>query len=283
VPAPEAPIFSFSPGLSFQSLLAVMQKFSVTCFGTGDGSPCADCNHAAFLYRFGKQTILLDCGEPVDRSYKASGLSYDAIDSIFISHLHSDHVGGFFMLMQGFWLERRRKDLSVYLPGYAIKPLREMLRAALIYDELLQFRLRLIPLREKTPVPVGGLRVTPFRTSHLDRLRKRFHKQHSADIASYCFLLECGCRRVGHSADLGKPEDLEPLLAKPLDLLVCELAHFAPEQLFSYLRGSAIKRVAFVHLLRPLRERLAQTRRLAAKMLPDVPHTFPYDLAQIRL
>ena len=30
--------------------------------------------------------------------------------------LHADHIGGFFMLMQALWLERRRKPLPVYLP-----------------------------------------------------------------------------------------------------------------------------------------------------------------------
>ena len=38
------------------------------------------------------------CRYVLDASYKASGLSYDLIDAIFLSHLHSDHVGGFFML-----------------------------------------------------------------------------------------------------------------------------------------------------------------------------------------
>src|SRR5215467_7475831 len=131
---------------------------SVICFGTGDGAPCEDRNHASFLYRLGKTNILIDCGESVDRSYKASGLSYDAIDAIFLSHLHSDHVGGFFMLMQGLWLEKRRKDLPVYLPGDAIPPLRQMLRTVFIFEELLQFRLRLLPLRARTPESVSSVR-----------------------------------------------------------------------------------------------------------------------------
>jgi hypothetical protein len=63
-------------------------------FGTGDGLPCTDRHHASFLYRLGKKSILIDCGEAIDRNYKASGLSYDLLDAIFISHLHSDHFGG---------------------------------------------------------------------------------------------------------------------------------------------------------------------------------------------
>jgi ribonuclease BN (tRNA processing enzyme) len=258
---------------------------SVTCFGTGDGLPCPDRNHAAFLYRFGQTRVLIDCGEPVDRHYKASGLSYDAVDSIFISHLHSDHVGGFFMFMQGLWLEKRRKELPVYMPGRAITPLREMLNAVLIFDELLQFRLRLIPVRESKVVVVGSsssrVRVTPFRTSHLNGLRARFGKKYRSDFSSYCFLLEDGNRSVGHSSDLGKPEDLAPLLTKPLDLLVCELSHFSPEAVFRYLSSRPIKRIAFVHLSRSLRQNLPKLRRLAAKMLPKIPHAFPNDLNEI--
>jgi len=258
---------------------------TVTCFGTGDGLPCPDRNHAAFLYRFGPTRVLIDCGEPLDRHYKASGLSYDAVDSIFISHLHSDHIGGFFMFMQGLWLEKRRKELPVYMPGGAIKPLREMLRAVLIFDELLQFRLRLLALRERNAVVTGSsssrVRVTPFRTSHLNGLRTRFGKKYPSDFSSYCFLLEDGNRRVGHSSDLGKPEDLAPLLTKPLDLLVCELSHFSPEAIFRYLSSRSIKRIVFVHLSRSLRQDLSRLRRLAAKMLPKIPYTFPNDLAEI--
>src|SRR5882672_8610337 len=95
------------PGPGFG--LNYMGKLTLRCFGVGDGWPCADRKHASFLYRFDKVSILVDCGEPISSSYKASGLSYDAIDRIFISHLHFDHIAGFFMLMQGFWLERRQK------------------------------------------------------------------------------------------------------------------------------------------------------------------------------
>src|SRR5437016_4087591 len=154
-----------------------MSKFSVTCFGTGDGWPCADRNHAAFLYRVGKACILIDCGEAIDRSYKATGLSYDLLDAIFISHLHSDHFGGFFMLMQGMWLEGRRKPLPVYLPKGAIKPMRRMLESAFLFEEALPFKLELLPIREGLPIGIQDALVTPFRTSHLDSTKARFQQK----------------------------------------------------------------------------------------------------------
>ena len=67
-------------------------------------------------YHLDGATVLLDCGESVCRSLKASGLPWDAIDEIFLSHFHFDHLGGFFLLMQGMWLEKRRKPLPVAMP-----------------------------------------------------------------------------------------------------------------------------------------------------------------------
>jgi ribonuclease BN (tRNA processing enzyme) len=259
-----------------------MKNRLVKCFGTGDGWPCADRNHSSFLFRFGKTSVLIDCGEPIDRSYKASGLSHDLIDAIFLSHLHADHFGGFFMFIQGLWLEGRRKELPVYLPAGAVRPVREMLKAGLMFKELLPYGLNFLPLGEGQPRAVGDVSVTPFRTSHLDGFRRRFRKQYrSTDFNAYCFLLECGRIRVGHSADLGCPEDLDPLLSKPLDLLVCEIGHFSPEQLFGYLAGRDIKRAVFVHLARPFRANMGRIRKLAARMLPTIPHTFAQDLDEI--
>ena len=260
-----------------------MGKFALKLFGVGDGWPCGDRNHASFLYRLGEVSILIDCGEPISRSYKASGLHYDTIDRIFISHLHSDHIAGFFMLMQGFWLEQRKKDLPVSMPADGIKPIGDLLKAGLVFQELLQFKLRFEALRVRKPVLVGDVRVTPYPSSHLEQLRRAFQKKYPQDFAAYCFLIEQGKLRIGHSADIGCPEDLEPLLQKPLDLLVCELAHFRAEDLFLYLQSRAIKRIIFMHVGRPYWEDLKGTKRLAAKMLPGIPISFARDNQEIPL
>lgn len=254
-----------------------MQRNSLACFGVGDGWPCADRNHAAFLYRFGPTSIVVDCGEPVDRGLKASGISYDSIDGIFLSHLHSDHFGGLFMLMQSFWLEHRKRELPLHLPENGIKPLQEMFTAALLFDELLPFRRKFIPLKAAKAIALDGVRVTPYPTSHLEGLRVRFGKKHPKAFSAFCFLIETGKLRIGHSADLGEPEDLEPLLRKPLDLLVCEMSHFSPERIFNYLRGRQIRKVVFVHLGSVQWENLSQVRRLGKKLLPEIPLCFARD------
>src|SRR6185436_16568766 len=198
-----------------------MRDVTLTCFGVGDGWPCVDRNHASFLYQFGKTSILIDCGEPIDRTYKSSGLSYDLVDSIFLSHTHADHIGGFFMFLQGLWLERRKKKLPVYLPRTAVRQMRQMLDTAMLFDELLPFTLELLPIRPDNPVLVRDVQVIPFPTTHLVSIQKRLKSPRK--LESYCFLIEINGRRVVHSADLGQIDDLAPLLSAPVDLLVCEL------------------------------------------------------------
>ena len=260
-----------------------MQPFSVRCFGVGDGTASAERNHSAYLYTLGGTAVLVDCGEPVSRSYKAAGLSYDLVDRVFISHLHADHIGGFLMLLQGFWLEHRQKDLHVHLPAEGIEPLRQMLKACYLFEELLPFGITFSPWSSGVPLALGKLQVTPFPSSHLLSLKKRFQGIYPLGYAAFSFLLETDRYRLGHSADLGSPEDLEPLLAKPLDLLICELAHFRPADLFASLKGRRIKHIAFTHVARYHWERLEETRRLAAQALPEGSFSFPQDQELIQL
>jgi ribonuclease Z len=253
-----------------------MQKFSLKCFGTGDGWPSAR-NHSAFLYRIDETAILIDCGEPISRSFQGSGLDCDALDSVILSHLHFDHVGGFFMLIQGLWLQQRMKALPVYLPRDGIVPMRQMLDAGCIFDELLSFRMRFQPLSEREPIQIGRVRVTPFPTTHLEGFRRRFQKKYPQAFAAFCFLIQAGALRVGHSADIGAPEDLAPLLEEPVDLLVCELAHVNPVELFGFLKGLPIKHIVFVHLAQKQFEHIEELRSLAALQLAHVQVSFALD------
>lgn len=255
-----------------------MEKPNLICFGSGDGWPQAYRNHSSFLYGLGDATVLADCGEPVSSSYKASGLGYDVVDRILISHLHFDHVGGFFMLIQGFWLEGRRRPLEVFMPAEGIPLVKALLRAGCIFDELLPFRLEFHPLvhGESRRIGDSGVSVTAFYNTHLATLKESFQRAYPQAFESFSFLIESERLRIAHSADLGAPEDLAPLLEGGVDLLVCELAHFAVEDLFRFLRGKRVGRVLFVHLNRENRRRMEALQAMASEML-EFPVSFAED------
>lgn len=260
-----------------------MPRNKVTFFGVGDGWPCPDRNHSSTLYRLGETTLLVDCGEPISRSYTASKLDCNLVDHILLSHMHADHVGGFPMLMQGFWLRGRTKPLPVHLPREGMAALKRTLKTGYLFDGLLRFQLTFRSWIVGRKVKLGDVTATTHPTNHLSSLKAQFHKHHRQPFAAYSFLLETENARIAHSADLGVPEDLEPLLQKPVDLLVCELAHFTPQQIFRFLRGRPIKQVAFTHISDALWRKRGSLLREAKRALPGMRVSIPCDLEEMRV
>ncbi len=253
------------------------EPIHLKCLGVGDGWASLDRNHSSFVYRLGTRNLLVDCGEPVSRSLRAAGIHADAVDDLLLSHLHLDHLGGYFMLIQGLWLEPRRKPLNVYMPAEGIEPVKTVLRTGYIFDELLQFPVTYHALKTGAVFACGKARVASFHNTHLDRLRNQFQAKYPQPFESFSFLFEVGGRRVAHSADIGAVEDLDPLLAAPVEALVCELAHLEPRRLFEYLRGKPIKRVIFIHLGRAQWANQASLRDLAFANLGGIPCSFARD------
>lgn len=251
---------------------------SLRCFGVGEGWPCHDRRHSSFLYQFGGTSLLVDCGDGLSSQYKAAGLGYDLVDHVLLSHMHSDHVGGFSLFMQGLWLEQRRRPLPVHLPGGGVPALKAWMEATILPAELLGFPLYWEPLASAVKVRATDVTFTPFPTSHLESLRRAFQPRYPAmTFDAFSFLFEGQGMRIAHTADIGAVEDLEPLLLKPLDLLVCELSHVEAEELVAMLRGRRIGRIAFVHLAREFWENLEATRTMLTEGLGGIPFVIPKD------
>ncbi|MCF7668439.1 MAG: MBL fold metallo-hydrolase [Verrucomicrobia bacterium] len=254
-----------------------MKKAKLRCLGCGDGLPCNDRKHASYLYTINEIDFLIDCGEPVCDTLQEAGYDFNSLDRIFISHMHSDHVGGFFMLMQGFWLEGRTKALPIHMPKDGIEPIVRMMEAGCLFEELFRFKPSYYALDSNTATEFGGVRVTPFNTTHLNGFKKSFQDKYKQSYEAFCFLIEGTNIRIGHSADIGAPEDLAPILAEPVDLLVCELAHCELEDLFDYLSDKPVDRIAFMHLGRSWWSHIGEVKSIAQRRLKDKQVTFLCD------
>ncbi|HUR44550.1 MAG TPA: MBL fold metallo-hydrolase [Candidatus Saccharimonadales bacterium] len=247
-----------------------MDSLRLNCFGVGDGLADSARNRSSFFYQWKGSSFILDCGEPLSRSFQACGAGPESFDRIIISHLHSDHIAGFFMFIQGLWLQGRTKPLVVHLPADAIQPIRQMLDAVYLFADVLPFSLTFEPHQDAKSISFQEVTLTPYRTTHLDRTKAKHNARHPGNYDAFCFLVQSARLRIGHSADLGSPTDLAPLLTQELDLLVCELAHFTPEELFSFLKGRKIRKLALVHLSWELWSAKEDLLKLARASLPNV-------------
>ena len=92
------------------------QTFELLILGSSSASPTSDRNPSAQLLNIVERYFLIDCGEATQiqlRRYKAK---MQAIDHIFISHLHGDHFFGLPGLLSSLHLLGRKQPLTIYCP-----------------------------------------------------------------------------------------------------------------------------------------------------------------------
>jgi len=246
---------------------------SITFLGTSCGFPLSDRNFTALLCKSTTTTLLLDAGEPVSRTLRQREFDFESLEAVCISHGHSDHTGGFPMLIQTMWLAKRRRPLPVYLPRELIEPLRTWLKTVYLSPDIVPFEIRYHAWEEQTgPVTIGDTTLTPIPGSHLHLFRDQLAPGVTDRFLSYLFIIESGEHRMVWSADIGAPGDLLPALEKPISLLISEVAHFEPAALFELVARKEVQQLAVTHCPRTDEDYFAELEQTAKEILPATTH-----------
>ena len=88
----------------------------LTFLGTSGAIPTKERNQSAIHLKFLSHNILFDCGEGTQRQLFKANISPMKINSIFITHIHGDHLLGLGGLIQTMNFNNRTKDLHIYGP-----------------------------------------------------------------------------------------------------------------------------------------------------------------------
>ena len=110
--------------------------------------------------------FLIDCGEGAQGAMVRFKVPMMRIDSIFISHIHGDHVFGIFGLLSTLGMLSRTMPLNVYAPP-AFGPILKFFLS--YYGEGVRYEIRFTPLKTKEPEVIyrsPSVEVKAFPLSH---------------------------------------------------------------------------------------------------------------------
>ena len=134
----------------------------ITLIGTGGTMPRKDRFLASCLLNVNGHSVLIDCGEGTQVSFKICGRKMKPIDMICFTHFHADHITGLPGLLLTMGNEGRTEPVTIVGPVGLTKTVRDICVAAPNLPFTLCFR----ELTELKPFVSGALTVTPFRAKH---------------------------------------------------------------------------------------------------------------------
>lgn len=140
--------------------------FTLKIMGTASAMPVVGRFQSAHVLEIHGRSFLVDCGEGVQSRLKEHGISLMRIDSVFVSHIHGDHVFGLFGLLSTVGMLGRTSPMNLYGPA-ALGPILKFFLS--YYGEGLAFEVRFVPLKMKEPETIyetRGLEVLAFPLNH---------------------------------------------------------------------------------------------------------------------
>jgi ribonuclease Z len=133
--------------------------------GTASAMPVRDRNQSAQALSVHGRLFLVDCGEGAQRGMVSYGVSMQKVDSVFISHIHGDHIYGLQGLLSTLGMGGRTMPLHIYGP----QNLHPHIKFFLSYNEWLPFEIVFHKVDTQFPeviMETKSLRVTAFPLRH---------------------------------------------------------------------------------------------------------------------
>ena len=236
----------------------------LTFLGTGHGVPAADRFCSCIMLEVGESIYLIDIGAPAVDLLLRQSKRVEQVRAIFTTHAHGDHVNGLLSFADLLPWYYKKAATDIYLTE------ERLARAVVDYLHALEptafdaDRVRISVVDGDFVYDDGQVRVSLIPTRHMEK--------DTLQRPSYAILLEAEGRRLLFTGDLShklaKNDFPAVALEEPMDLVVCELAHFSQEHLNPILERLQTKALWFNHVY-PLKK---------LEEIETIRGAYPYDV-----
>jgi ribonuclease BN (tRNA processing enzyme) len=223
----------------------------LTTLGSGTFFVDKQVSASSFLLEHNQTKILIDCGPGTLVKLSQAGINLEAIDYVFITHLHPDHTSDLFPLFMNFRLndvfnpEPVTKFPTFYGPSVLEKYM-------LDYSHLTQLH---------GFENWGKIEIKSFETEFIiDTMKistfKAIHKPFGVDTEGYCLRFELDGKIISFSGDTADCEGVREA-SKDADLFICDCSfpksrskdevHMNTTEIGEIARDSNVKEVLLDH------------------------------------
>jgi ribonuclease Z len=102
-------------------------QLRLVCLGSSSAVPTRIRGLSSTALLYGNKTLIFDCGEGTQRALLRAGIGFSGDTSIFVTHMHGDHVVGILGILQTMSMYRRTLPCKVYGP----EDLKEFIESAI--------------------------------------------------------------------------------------------------------------------------------------------------------
>jgi ribonuclease Z len=137
-------------------------SLTVRFLGTSAARPTVERNVSSIAVIREGETLLFDCGEGTQRQMMRYGISF-ALDDVFITHFHGDHIIGVIGLFRTLALQGRTEPMRMFGPRGAARVLRG---AAQFGVDRVGFPVEITEVAPGQRLVRDGYSIIPFSTVH---------------------------------------------------------------------------------------------------------------------
>ncbi len=230
----------------------------ITFIGTSHGVPEAHRRCSSYLLEINGAYYIIDMGTQTIEDLRRLGIAIDDVRLVICTHPHGDHTNGLISFVDLVNWYFKSATPTVLLPDESmIAPLKGWIAATNASNSAnLREGIHLGTFKEGLAFEDENIKITAVPTQHCKN--------------AYAFLVEAEGKRILFTGDLKHPsiDFPAPAFEQELDLILCELAHFSPDDCIPVFDRTKAKKILHTHIAPRWHEALA--RQLAA------PHPYEY-------